>query len=410
MQRSAADVVLIADDLSGAAESAAALLHAEPDVPVHLLSRNGAAPRLDPSKPAVIDTNSRTATASELPRLLDAIRPALDGRDVVVRKVDSLLRGHFAAETEWMLGLGRPVLFAPALPSAGRTVRQGRVLVDGVPLAETSTWAIESARAPETLLKSFSVPTQLLSLDLVRAEPEQFSAAIAEAPGMIVCDAESTEDLRRIAAAALSFDEPPVLVGAGALVFAVAEELAPTTPSALRPAPMPTQVSFVIGTAEPGARRQVHRLETAGATVLRLSPNALLDGGPALRSELAHALAQPVSVVTFDHASGFDPAKSAELAGALAQALDDAAALSADTSFILSGGQTARAVLDQWGARTLTIYREIDRGTAQGLTDGGIPVITRPGSFGDADSLVRIARELSGSTASNINFPREVTR
>ncbi|CAH0123191.1 four-carbon acid sugar kinase family protein [Microbacterium sp. Bi121] len=410
MQRSATDVVVIADDLTGAAESAAALSNAHPEVPVHLLSQAGTAPRSDPTKPAVIDTNSRAATASELPALLESLRPALAGRDIVVRKVDSLLRGHFAAETEWMLGLGRPVIVAPALPSAGRAVHQGRVLVRGVPLAETSTWSIELTRPPETISKSFSVSSRTLPLDLVRAEPEQLIAAIAEAPGIIVCDAERTDDLRRIAAAALSFDEPPVLVGAAALVSAVAGELAPTTSSTLPPPITTTRVAFIIGTSEPTARRQIDRLEGIGAAVLRLSPSALLAGDPALRTEIAHALAQPVSVVTFDHASDFDPAKSAELADALAQAIADAPALSPNTSFMLSGGQTARAVLDRWGVRALTIRAEVDRGAAQGLTDNGIPVITRPGSFGDADSLVRFARELSGSTASDTSIHREVTR
>ncbi|GAB3598174.1 four-carbon acid sugar kinase family protein [Microbacterium tumbae] len=404
MRRSAADLLVIADDLSGAAESASAIATAIPQgggVPVRLLSDGPYREEMPVGSPVVIDTNSRSAPAGTFPARMRTVDPLLPERSVIVKKIDSLLRGDFAAEIEWMLRLGRPVVVSPALPAARRIVLDGRVLADGLPLERTPAWTIESARPPASLSESFSTTVAHVPLSVVRGPGTELGRAITASGGIVVCDAEQEADLRRIAAAALAVDPAPVLVGASALVAAVAGLLAPGIASdsgengSAIPRPHAARAAFIVGSAEPSARRQVDRLADAGANILRLSPAELTDGATAAhRASAAAALRHPVSAITFDSRAPFDPSQRGSLSRALASVLTDAPSRTADTAFLLTGGQTARSILDAWGVRSLVVHGDIDAGTAFGITDGGVPVATRPGSFGDDDSLLRIAHEL----------------
>jgi D-threonate/D-erythronate kinase len=62
---------------------------------------------------------------------------------------------------------------------------------------------------------------------------------------------------------------------------------------------------------------------------------------------------------------------------------------------VLTGGETARAVVDAIGITTLHPVHEIHHGAVESVTTDGRRVVTRPGSFGTADSLVAIVRYLT---------------
>jgi 4-hydroxythreonine-4-phosphate dehydrogenase len=400
VRRSVADLVVLADDLSGAAESAAALATAAKGdgFGVHLLHLGDVAAAIGPSRPVVIDTNTRSAPAADVPALLAPAAGLVSESTVVVKKVDSLLRGHVASEVEWLRRFDRPIVVAPALPAAGRIVRVGSVLVHGAALADAPAWAIEASPAPTSLPKSFSSTARSIGLSVVRGAAEALGRALRDSGGIAVCDAESADDLRRIARAALSCDGPaPILVGASALVTAVAELLdtAPDPADPRPPVPSATRVAFVVGTAEPSAQRQVTELEAAGAAVLRLDPARLMADVASASAEIAAVLAAPLCVITFDLSSPFDPGHGAGPALALADAYARAASPAHETALVLTGGHTARTVLDACGVRRLMVIDEVDAGAARALTDTGLLVVTRPGSFGDDGSLLRIAAALA---------------
>lgn len=416
MRRSVADLIVVADDLSGAAESATTLtgLAGGRGVPVHLLGGD-TAPEPGDGSPIVLDTDTRATPPERIAVRFEPVAALLGGHDILVKKVDSLLRGPYTAELEWLRGLGRTVVLAPALPSSDRIVRDGRVFVRGVPLAETPTWAIEPAAPPPTLQKSFSNAAHA-PLSLIRGAPEELTRVIASSPGVLVCDAETADDLRRIVRAALTgTGSTPILAGSSAMVRAVADELAkpaarldpqPGTPPDRGESDATTAaghvgtveaVTFVVGTAEPSAQRQLGRLESAGAHVFRLEPLRMLADPPAASgADIAAALDHRVTALAFDLDAGFDHGLSERLAAALAHALAAAGTPTASArAFVLTGGQTARAILDAWHVRTLTVVDEIDTGAALARTDTGATVVTRPGSFGDDESFVRMARALT---------------
>jgi D-threonate/D-erythronate kinase len=148
-------IVIIADDLSGAAELAGiAFAH----------GRTAEVQRqFDPSASAdviAVDTDSRTLPAPEAARRVDEVTRAVMASkpDWIFKKTDSVLRGNPAAEIAAMLpfgGLNRAVL-VPANPSHGRTIVRGLYLIHGVPLAQTAF-----AKDPEHPRRSSHV-TELL--------------------------------------------------------------------------------------------------------------------------------------------------------------------------------------------------------------------------------------------------------
>ncbi|WP_337063086.1 four-carbon acid sugar kinase family protein [Kineococcus sp. G2] len=383
-------VLLVADDLSGAAE--AALAHGGPST---LL--------LDPGTPApgadvlVVDLHCRAGSAEAA---ADGLRRALarqatgpgGHRRRVALKVDSLLRGHLAAAVTGALATGAPVVLAPALPVAGRTVRGGVVHVDGVPLHRTGAWHAEPTAPPVSVAAALdAVPAHVLDLDAVRSPTPALAAALAAAAArgaVAVCDGTDDGDLDAVVRAATAVGA--VLVGSAGVVAALGRSR-PATRAAARQAAPPGggDVLVVVGTAAPGARAQLHALRRAGARVVELSedpaatPRALRAG---LRSGCA-ALTLPPGPV--------DPARSRHLAGALADVAR--AAVTAHPTplhLALTGGETARAVLDALGVRVLEPLRQVHHGAVVSRAPGGRLVATRPGSFGDEGSLLALARAL----------------
>ncbi|TLF56227.1 hypothetical protein FE391_39555, partial [Nonomuraea sp. KC401] len=61
---------------------------------------------------------------------------------------------------------------------------------------------------------------------------------------------------------------------------------------------------------------------------------------------------------------------------------------------VLTGGETARRVLDALGVREMVPVGQVHHGAVHSRTPDGRSVVTRPGSFGGPDSLLRIAAHL----------------
>ncbi|MGW5697143.1 four-carbon acid sugar kinase family protein, partial [Streptomyces asiaticus] len=170
-------LLAIADDLSGAAEVAAAVCSRTTRSRVLLLGAPGAAGTAAALRPrhvgeaTVLDLDSRYRPATEA---AEAVREALrmswpdgGGRGgsgapdtletsdtldtldtVVLKKIDSQLRGNVAAEIAALAEGGAGVVLAPALPIAGRVVRSGVVHIGGVPLHEGDDPARQRAGQP----------------------------------------------------------------------------------------------------------------------------------------------------------------------------------------------------------------------------------------------------------------------
>ncbi|GAA1646262.1 hypothetical protein GCM10009733_049260 [Nonomuraea maheshkhaliensis] len=425
-------VLALADDLSGAAETAAVLMSHAGSA---LIALSG--PPYPAQAPVLVaDLDSR-----HHPQTFDLVRKALRhaGRRPVFVKIDSLLRGNVAATVAACLDTA-PVVLAPSLPSAGRTVTGGVPYVRGVPLRETRTWRTAptlatgacaepapstagspvtepppetAAHTPATSLTGpatvadalGAVPSVLVPLGTVRAGHRILTTAIREARGrVLVCDAETDGDLDAIVAAALDTDPSTHLIGAGGLAAALGRTLSldpppdpfpgpPPNPPDLPPDPPPSRPSpspllVVVGTAEPGAAEQAALLVRHGGIPIPLTAADLNEPEAAAR-RVRDVLARHVPAV-LTVVGPAPPALTAILGGIVARALGDRPA-----GLVLTGGETARRVLDALGVTELTPLSQIHHGAVLSHTPQGHHVVTRPGSFGEHDSLLRIAAHLA---------------
>ncbi|MHA6803219.1 four-carbon acid sugar kinase family protein [Salinifilum ghardaiensis] len=391
---------VVADDLSGAAETAAALLPGFSGARIELSGTSSTAPRrtgpgaarsAHPPPPlCVTDVDCRYASAAAAERAVRAELGTHPQRRAFV-KIDSLLRGNVAAV---LAALDAPVVLAPALPGGGRTVRAGVLHVGGVPLHRSEAWEAEDT-APPTSVAAAAAPERCRTVPLSTVRSARLPQVLREcaASGEIpVCDGETESDVDAAAAAAL--DVPGVrLVGSGGLAAAVGRHLPParTRP---RSTPNPAHaLLFVIGTAHAGASEQIRRLD-ARVQRFPLEVSDLLAGSePA--EQIARALRHRPVALVLRSSSGPDPARSREIVRRLAAAAGRAVRAAAiPVDLVLTGGETARRVLDALGVTALTPVGEVHHGAVHSRTTAGTSVVTRPGGFGGADSLARIAAAL----------------
>ncbi|WP_084469578.1 four-carbon acid sugar kinase family protein [Jiangella gansuensis] len=403
-------MLLIADDLTGAAEAAAAFLpRAVRILPFHELRAardlratafdglTGAAGRdggTDDGQVLAVDTDSRYATAAEAAHRCGAALSLLPSGGTVVKKIDSTLRGPLSAEVAALRGDGVPLVVAPALPALARSVVGGAVRVGGVPLQRSAAWAAEPKPAPATVAEALQpAPVAVAGLDTVRGAPDALAAAMTEAAAtgsLLVCDAETDTDLDLIVHAGTLTGGPVRWVGSAGLAHALARTsrapAAGTTPPA--PTARPPAL-FVVGTAVASARIQIRRLAGWADTVVELDPARLADPGTA--AELAARTAGRSAVVHLTAAHGV--ARSPDVVAALAAAV--APSTAEHPTLVLTGGETARAVLAAIGAGELVVRAEWDDGVVVSTVPDGHVVVTKPGAFGDPDTLLRVAQRLT---------------
>ena len=378
-------VTVFADDLSGAAEAASAFLGRAVELSL----------RLDVATPpptagvTVTDLNTRAMTARDAQRTLRTALAGVPRDGLVIKKIDSLLRGHIGAEVAVLAERG-PVIMAAALPTMNRIVVGGTLHVGGVPLHRTRAWAAETTSPPPTVAALFG---DLPSTSIPAGHDLADSLSRAASTGHVaICDAATDADLELIVRTSRSIPGAQ-LVGTSALATAVARTLPVTDREPdIRRAAM--AVLTVVGTAEPIAVAQVAALVADGVQHVAVGADALLCGS-ADPAAVTCALERGSVVLTI--AGAVDPATARALSAALGRFVA-AAQAPHRPDLVLTGGETARAVVDAIGLTSLRPVHEVHHGAVVSVASDGRNIVTRPGSFGDTDSLTAIAKYLTTPT------------
>jgi uncharacterized protein YgbK (DUF1537 family) len=408
-------VLVMADDLSGAADCGLAFALAGLRAVV-LLSPDADASGLATDVLAV-DADSRrlpaAAAACQQARLVRRYRA--EGQ-LLYKKIDSTLRGNFAAEVAALIAEAGLAIVAPAFPATGRVVRDGRVWVNGAPLEATEIWRRENLPGQAdvvALLTRAGVRAALAPLALVRGEAGALRRAVAAlaATGAtaVVCDAASDDDLAAIARATLALAGPLFWVGSAGLArwlpAAAGLQGAASPPEAAAPARGP--ILAAVGSLSAVSREQARRLaEQPGVCALAVAAPALRAGPThpewqAVAAALDAALAQGTDVVlTMAMQAGLDLAEGEQLCQALGRLVVPSAHRLG--GLLVTGGDTAHALLTALGANGLRLVREIEPGVVLSTVAGGRPlaVVTKAGAFGTLDALVRSRQALHASANS----------
>src|SRR3954469_14366092 len=283
-------VGVVADDLTGAADGGVQLARAGYRT---ALAFHGAPVAEDGAglDAVVLDTDSRAlAPDPARARVRDAVR-AVATAPIVLKKIDSTLRGHVGAEVAAALDASgrRVAVLAPAFPAAGRTTGGGVQLLDGEAVHRT-----QFARDPVSPVREAHLPTLLAAegLDDVRhvraGDPAGLAAAIAGAR-CVVADAHADADLEAVVRAVA---DPADVLWVGSAGRARALGAVHPGPGLLVEEPgddTEARVLVIAGSASDVAREQVERLIASGVTPAGLSLAALGAGAGA--AEACAALA-----------------------------------------------------------------------------------------------------------------------
>jgi D-threonate/D-erythronate kinase len=332
-QTKSAGIVVIADDLSGAAELANAAVEAGFSAEVQMRFRAGS-----DADVVCVDTETRSlapeaaaALAGESARAVAAVHPEL-----VYKKCDSVLRGPIAAESLAIArALGRQrVLLVPANPSRRRIIRGGEYFVDGIPLAQTAfaadpEYPCRTSRVVELLGNTPGIE----SPDVVSAGDLARLAATVDAGTLPAGGVDFFSALlaaRVLLARAKTFEENCAMRAKGPSLFVCGSNTAwlggRNEQCAQRGIPI---CSMPRGLFEMELREELLTRWAASAA------SALREHGAAL---LAIGGEEPVPGVT-----------PAMLTGRLAQAVELTLEQSAPARVFMEGGATAAAVVGQLG-------------------------------------------------------------
>lgn len=399
-------LAIIADDLTGAADAAAPF--AARGFQTVIAFGDG---RLSDADVVAISTESRHLPTSRAGALAhEAARrfaPAEgdDASPTIFKKIDSTLRGQISAELGAVmdvLGADR-ALVAPAFPAQGRTTQRGRQLLQGAPLERTEfAPAVMTSDLVELLAAGPRRQVHHLSLDVVRGDPAQLSAAL-DRSGITIPDAERDADLIALAAAA-SARGIGLLCGSAGLARALAFVWGPATrgtradPPQLRGGP----ILVVAASRHPQTRRQIDRLIESGAALVAPSPEQLASGA-GIHEQVAGSIARAhrrgdhvVLAVGGAFDSESDQHRIAVGLGRIARFVVEQAQ---PGGLVLTGGDGATAVLGALGVSRLRLCGEVEGGISWGMSHGEarmpLPIVTKAGGFGHDDSLCLAVEHLA---------------
>ncbi len=349
-------MLIVADDLTGACDAAAAFLGYGRRVRVLLDASACDSPNI-PADVLALTAESRTLAADHAAKQIADCIARMEANApgaLLFQKIDSAARGNLATEIGAALRASGAALalVAPAFPDAGRTVADGVLSI--------RDWSGQDATV--NLLEMF----RAIGIDaaILQTGPQEelllaIGRAIADGVRVLLCDAVEQTHLDRLAAAASRVPHQILWAGSAGLARALGAQL-PSPPAHLTgpPARRSGRTILFTGTPHPVTVLQVAEVER--------------DATHSSHARSIHRLVDPSATPEFIMA-----AFSAEKPAAL----------------ILTGGETASFVLRALGATGINLAGEIAPGIPWGMVEGGMAdgctVVTKSGGFGQRDALVR---------------------
>jgi D-threonate/D-erythronate kinase len=385
-----ANVVLIADDLTGAADTSAPF------------ASHGLSTRL------LLDIQQETSTTTQVTALSTRSReldpePAKEAVDhacrwvdqhglsssLLFKKIDSTLRGHIADELSVFVdhfNVDR-IMVSPAFPSQGRTTLHGKHHVHGIPVSKT-TFARNNFtdNLPERFRKITDLPKHHIPIETLRGTKQLSS--FFEQSGMFIPDIQSDADMQRFVQAALEAGVTHFCGAAGlgrALAHALGEKASDATAFEMCARPL----LIVAGSRNQATVDQVESARKTGVPVV--SFNA---GDSDVAREAEFHLSRGDNVIMSSQSprtEEFTPETVRQVLGKLVREIIQSAP---PGMLVMTGGDVAAAICRELDVTAVTLYGEIEPGMPVGSLESsqvaGLPILTKAGGFGDRKAFCRI--------------------
>ena len=454
--RTRVTIGIIADDLTGAGDSA--VQFAEAGWQASLALTDSVA--VNPGGVIAIVTDARAqpleaarlATISAVATLREA------GIDRLFVKIDSTMRGSVDAQirgalTAWAgarageQGSAEQKPFAivcPAYPGMGRTLQVGRVLVNGVAVELTSIGR-DPVTPVHTALASALIPGSMnleVCEDDAAKVSERIAALVAAGIEIVTVDATTDAELELIAEAAVLLGPAAIPVGSAGLAMAMSKIWADGTDATELVTPDessrihrdPDRILIVVSSLHDVSREQhahlvtvdlaervrtlapaLTDLEDEASTAAWLAaefvrsrdlPRVVVILSPVERGDLVETEANPTEAnPTEANPTEANPTTAIRVAAGLAELTASVVEQAAISALVLMGGEGARAVLDRFGAEAIRVTGAIREGIPAGVIEGGLldglAVVTKAGGFGDRGTLADLIPELLAQAQKN---------
>lgn len=422
----ATQIGIIADDFTGANDSGVRL--AQKGLKARVILAGEENENADQNIDVwIVDTDSRAMEPKDAYKIVSSEIKRLKKRGVTsfYKKVDSTLRGSVAAELKALHDqAGAEVIFiAPAFPSLGRTVRNGVLYVNGIPVSET-----EFCNDPKTpvlqsyipdLLASAEVSTAVLDQRILNGEnPEHWvQQQIDYGVKWIICDTVVEDDFIQLAALEDKLDVKIGWAGSAGLINYLYSVGAKTEDFKL-PARSEGKVLVVSGSLSGKTKEQLDNLAQRSRTLMiEIDPANLLEE-PEAEGEKIRALNHSDdwdSAVIYVDPSQTNRNKVMEwgllkewtpnqtgkgISQGLGKLVNLALRKDGFDALIMTGGDTAKDICREIGVADMELRFEIEAGLPLGMVKWNgkeLIAVTKAGGFGNPASLVNAVEFLKGA-------------
>ncbi|WP_226086078.1 four-carbon acid sugar kinase family protein [Mesobacillus sp. S13] len=418
---------IIADDITGANDSGVQLAKRgfSSTVVFNLegIKEAGSTPDV-----LVVDTDSRAVAGEKAHEAVVKAASLLfqNGYSHVYKKIDSTLRGNVAVEIAAAVSVYKPyaVVIVPAFPKVNRTTVKGLHYVNGKLITETEfgrdpKTPVTEGFIPDLLKKSVDEDIALIDLDLIRGSKDQLKTFVEKSidggQSWFVCDSETEEDLKTIAAFFAKVGKKIVWAGSGGLIeYLPAElEIFPQSGQDMKKTAIDRTLT-VSGSLSQVTKKQLESLkgikevEFIEINPVQLVEDALETSSLAVNRKANHYVlyvdsseANRVAAREAGDRLGYN---SNQVSEAIASGLAKAAKVFLEQvqdigGLVLTGGDTAKAVCGELGVNEMELHSEVESGLPFGMIRSGEKnfwAITKAGGFGNEDSLVKAVEYMTG--------------
>lgn len=400
--------LVVADDFTGANDTGVKLTERGTPVEVVFSALN-----LDSNSSCVIDTETRNEKSSvaygKVKDIMGTI--SINNYDVVYKKVDSTLRGNISDEIAAVVDIYHPdyVVFDPALPSMGRTVVNGNLLVNGKHLKDTE-FAHDPIKPIRTenivdILKEKVNPKLIRFYDL--DELHQDNLILDLSKKYFCFDTKSDTDFTQIISLFKDLKGKILWIGSAGLIESLTSNQKEYLPAI-----------GLVGSVSQKNREQLHYAEENGINLISLPIYEIYSLGNykkyvdrairllndnkdvVLMSSASYNRADLVKTKESFEKDGIKGDQLEEiiqtiLAGICRQVVEKHKV----SGIYVTGGATAHGLLNMVKAERTIVKEEIALGMPllqiKGGEFDGINIISKAGAFGDSSFLVFALKKLS---------------